>query len=182
MPDVAEIGVLHELGRQNLLEHLTRSGLTALNKYDLTKILEAAIIASPQRDRPVILTGLEMFERRNGKIIGRQDQTQLSWTERSELGHLQDHRVVLNGPGQTSDMKLRDQLRMPGASARDMLMDAFQGFLAQLQGFERSVFEPHAELANFGLDSLSSVSIQFWFHRGKSITEIMSLGLPIELD
>ena len=82
---MTEIGVLHEAGIDDLLGYLSRTALTPLTPYDLGKILEAAIIESPRRERPIIVTGLEMLERINGKIAGKQDQTQLIWTEWPEV-------------------------------------------------------------------------------------------------
>ena len=82
---MTEIGVLHEAGIADLLRYLSRSALTALNQHDLGKILEAAVIESPRRERPIILTGLEMFEKVNGKIIGSQDQSQVIWTDFPEV-------------------------------------------------------------------------------------------------
>ena len=82
---MTEIGVLHEAGITDLLRYLSRSALTALNQHDLGKILEAAVLESPLRDRPVIVTGLEMFEKTNGKIVGSQDQSQVIWTDFPEV-------------------------------------------------------------------------------------------------
>lgn len=81
---MTEIGVLHESGIADLMSYLSKSALTPLTRYDLGKILEAAIIESPRRERPVIVTGLEMLQRVNGKVVGK-DQTQLIWTEWPEV-------------------------------------------------------------------------------------------------
>ena len=82
---MTEIGVLHEAGITDLLRYLSRSALTALNQHDLGKILEAAVLESPLRARAVIVTGLEMFEKTNGKIVGSQDQSQVIWTDFPEV-------------------------------------------------------------------------------------------------
>ena len=48
-----------------------------------------------------------------------------------------------------------------------MLEDAFLGFLAGLLGFEEGNFQTEQGLWIYGVDSLSGVSCQYWFHRGK---------------
>ena len=74
------MGVLYSLSKANMLDVLTRSGLSHLNKSHLAKIMEAAIFESLRRDRSLILTGLEMFERDSaGKLKGRTEP--LYWAE-----------------------------------------------------------------------------------------------------
>ena len=195
---MTEIGVLHEAGMKNLLHHLSRSGLTALTRHELGKILEAAIIESSSRERPVILTGLEMLERVNGKIVGSQDQTQLIWTEFPEvrtlsakdslgidviltlpkLSHLQNHKLIEDGTSRAEAMTLSQRLELMSdrREINSAILKAFFKFLAQLQGFDESSFDPIASLSSFGLDSLGAVSCQFWFHRGRPSERCYNTG------
>lgn len=163
----ADIGVLHSLGREDMLGNLTRGGLSHLQKPHLAKIMEAAVLESPCRDRSLIVTGLEMFERVDGKIASRPDQ--LYWTEVPEFGHLQVHkRSDLAGQGKNKVslrqriMKLNDD-----GAARMELRDEFITFISQLLRFGKSTFMDTSELSMYGLDSLSAVSCQYWFFRGE---------------
>lgn len=113
-----------------------------------------------------------MFDRVNGNVVGSQDQTQLYWTELPEFGHLQNHVFIDEASSSKSgaDIPLRERLQATTdatESGYNVLLEAFLEFLAKLQGFDQSAFEPTAALANYGFDSLSAVSCQFWFHRGK---------------
>lgn len=165
------MGVLHELGKDNLLQTLSRSGLSSLRKKDLAKIMEAAVMESHRTsDRSLILTGLEMYERVDGKLLGSQDQTQLYWTEVPEFSHLQSHRLS-SAKGGKGDSQLSLRKRLQGLNkggAHGIAMEAFLAFLSQLLGFESSTFNPGSPLAVYGLDSLSAVSCQYWFYRGQS--------------
>lgn len=77
---LADMGVLYDLSKANMLEILTRSGLSHLTKTHLAKIMEAAVLESSRRDRSLILTGLEMFERdAGGNHVGRTEP--LYWAE-----------------------------------------------------------------------------------------------------
>jgi len=77
---LADMGVLYSLSKTNMLDILTRSGLSHLTKTHLAKIMEAAILESSRRDRSLIVTGLEMFERDTaGKLKGRAEP--LFWAE-----------------------------------------------------------------------------------------------------
>ena len=167
----AEVGILHELGKDNLLQTLSRSGLSSLGKKSLAKIMEAAVIESHRAsDRSLILTGLEMYERVDGKLVGFQDQTQLYWTEVPEFSHLQSHKLS-NTKGGKGDSKLGLRERIQGLNkggAHGVAMEAFLAFLSQLLGFGSSTFSPGSPLAVYGLDSLSAVSCQYWFYRGLS--------------
>ena len=80
IPTPADMGVLYSLSKANMLDILTRSGLSHLTKTHLAKIMEAAIFESHRRDRSLIVTGLEMFERDvEGKLKGRTEP--LYWAE-----------------------------------------------------------------------------------------------------
>ena len=163
----ADAGVLHELGRENLLQYLSRSGLTNLRKTDLAKILEAAVLESSNLNRSLLLTGLEMFERVDGKIVGNQDQMQLYWTELPEFSHLQSHRTSGTSGKGAGDLGLRESLgKVSDGEWAGMLSERFLGFLATLLGFAKESFDGKARLGAYGLDSLSAVSCQYWFHRG----------------
>ena len=77
---LADMGILYDLSKANMREILTRSGLTHLTKTHLAKIMETAIFESSRRNRSLIITGLEMFERdAGGKLMGRTEP--LFWTE-----------------------------------------------------------------------------------------------------
>ncbi|MCJ1388250.1 hypothetical protein MMC18_001095 [Xylographa bjoerkii] len=175
---MTDIGVLHDLGKQDLLQTLSRSGLSPLCKTDLAKIMEAAVVESQCSDRSLILTGLEMFDRIDGKLVGSQDQTQLYWTELPEFGFLQHH--SLSSTTANAEKQLSIGERLAGIPAKDVpvaMQDAFLAFVAQLLGFDASVFNSASSLAIYGLDSLSAVSCQYWFHRELSIDVAVSAVL-----
>lgn len=134
--------------------------------------MEAAVLESYRSERSLIVTGLEMFERVDGKLMGSQDQTQLYWTELPEFSHLQSHR--LSDATEKPDVKLslREQLQEGNdKDAHAVLLEAFLAFLTQLLGFSSESFNPALSLAMYGLDSLSAVSCQYWFYRGVLIPE-----------
>ncbi|KAL9119068.1 MAG: hypothetical protein Q9187_004377 [Circinaria calcarea] len=167
----ADVGVLHELGKGDLLQTLSRSGLSSLGKKDFAKIMEAAVMESHRTsERSLILTGLQMYERVDGKLVGSQDQTQLYWTELPEFGHLQSHRLSsVKGEKCNSQLSLREQIQgLNKGDTHGTVTEAFLAFLSQLLGFESSIFNPGSSLAVYGLDSLSAVSCQYWFYRGLS--------------
>ncbi|KAH0544910.1 Type I Iterative PKS [Glutinoglossum americanum] len=162
--------LLYTLNREETLQAITRSGLSPLRKPHLSKIMEAAVIEShsTQSDRSLILTGLEMFERVDDKLVGAQDQTMLYWTELPEFGFLQPHRRSwsVNCRHSEQDISLRERIQeLDEADARAALTDAFLVFLAGLLGFGAETFDPGSSLLIYGLDSLSGVSCQYWFYR-----------------
>ncbi|MCJ1473023.1 hypothetical protein MMC13_001672 [Lambiella insularis] len=125
----AEVGILHELGKQDLLQTLSRSGLHPLHKIPLAKIMEAAVVESHRSERSLIVTGLEMFHRIDGKLIGSQDQTQLYWTEVPEFGFLQHHSLSSMDAKSEVQLSIRDQLAtLTGKEAPAALQEAFLGF------------------------------------------------------
>ena len=167
------MGVLYDLGRKDLLQTLMRSGLSPLRKLDLEKIMEAAVIESHHSTRSIIVTGLEMFERIDGKLVGTQDQTQLYWTEVPEFGFLQEHRLSDAKGRADTELNLREQIqKLDEKKGHAALLDAFIAFISQLLGFSVSTFNSVSSLATYGLDSLSAVSCQYWFHRGKLFPDI----------
>ena len=115
-----------------------------------------------------------MFERVDGKIVGNQDQMQLYWTELPEFGHLQSHRksddARQGGGGDDAHLGLlRDGLARlldDEGQAYALLQERFLAFLSTLLGFPSASFDVAATLWAYGLDSLSAVSCQYWFHRG----------------
>lgn len=150
-----------------MLQNLTRSGLSRLQRPHLDIIMEAAILESPRRDRSLIVTGLDMFERVDGKIVDRPDQ--IYWTELPEFGHLQVHRRSnLVEKGETK-ISLREKLRGTNGEviAQNELRDVFISFLSRLLEFGAFNFSDTSELEMYGLDSLSAVSCQYWFFRGQ---------------
>lgn len=172
-PPQAEIGVLHDLGKVDLMETLTRSGLSPLGRKELAKIMEAAVLESRHSDRSLILTGLEMFDRIDGDLVGSRDQKQLFWTELPEFGFLQNHKLGDTATGlDDKNISLRDRaLSRPDDEAQSLLADAFIEFLSQLLGFEKSKLQTTSSLNAYGLDSLSAVSCQYWIHRSRDIPE-----------
>ena len=48
---LADMGVLYNLSKPNMLDVLTRSGLSHLTQKELAKIMEAAILISPVSSR-----------------------------------------------------------------------------------------------------------------------------------
>lgn len=168
---LADMGVLYSLSKQDMLQILNRSGLTHLTKYHLAKIMEAAILESPRRDRSMILTGLNLFEREaNGSLAGRTEP--LFWTDWPEFGHLQQYKLPTFVGGSNPDKApLRDQVaamqrKGDKEQMRDAVRNAFLTFLSQLLGFGVDAFDPSQALMMYGIDSLSGVSCQYWFHKG----------------
>ena len=168
---LADMGVLYSLSNPNMLQILSRSGLTHLTKYHLGKIMEAAIFESSRRDRSLILTGLNMFEREaDGTLTGRSDA--LLWTEWPEFGHLQEYKLPgIEGGSKVDKAALKDQvaaIRHKGDTEqlREIIRHAFLTFLSQLLGFGVDAFDPSQALGMYGIDSLSGVSCQYWFHKG----------------
>ena len=165
------MGVLYNLSKPDMLQKLSRGGLTHLTKYHLAKIMEAAVLESPRRDRSLILTGLNMFEREaDGSLVGRTEP--LSWIDWPEFGHLQQYKLPTTVDGSnTSKGQLRDRIaaiRRNGMTReiRDAIKNAFLAFLSQLLGFGVDAFDPSQTLMMYGIDSLSGVSCQYWFHKG----------------
>ncbi|KAI9818135.1 MAG: Type I Iterative PKS [Pycnora praestabilis] len=167
---MTDIGIMHEMGREDLLQTISRSGLSILRSEHLAKIMEAAIIESRRRHRSLVLTGLEMFERIDGKIKGTQDQTHLYWTELPEFGFLQSHKVSRVKETSNIQLSLHEQiLGLSASDAKAALLHAFTRFLSTLLGFDDSSFNPGSSLTMYGLDSLAAVSCQYWFYREFSI-------------
>ncbi len=140
--------------------------------------MEAAVLESRHSDHSLILTGLEMFDRVDGHLVGSRDQMQLFWTELPEFGFLQNHKLG-NTETRPDDQKLslRDRaLGLSDGEAQTAIQKAFIEFLSQLLGFDTGKLEPTSSLAAYGLDSLSAVSCQYWLHRsvftGKSVRNI----------
>lgn len=139
--------------------------------------MEAAVLESHRSERSLIVTGLEMFERVDGKLVGSQDQTQLYWTELPEFSHLQSHRFGDAKERSDEKLSLREQLRdSDKMDPRVVLLEAFLAFLSQLLGFSSESFNPAVSLAMYGLDSLSAVSCQYWFYRGEMLSGQCSCG------
>lgn len=165
------MGVLYSLSKPDMLQILSRSGLTHLTDYHLAKIMEAAILESPRRDRSLILTGLNMFKREaDGSLTGRTEP--IFWTDWPEFGHLQQYMFpTASGGSNANKASLKDQvatIRPKGDTERmrNAIQNAFLTFLSQLLGFGVEAFDPSQAMKMYGLDSLSGVSCQYWFHRG----------------
>ncbi len=129
--------------------------------------MEAAVLESRHSDRSLILTGLEMFDRVDGKLVGSRDQVQLFWTELPEFGFLQNHKVGdIETEPDDAKLSIREEvLSLPDKEAQTLLQTAFVGFLSQLLGFDAGKLDSSSSLAAYGLDSLSAVSCQYWIHR-----------------
>ena len=163
---MTDIGVLHSLNNPALLPTLTRSGLTHLDTNNLNSILLAAVLESSRFERSLIITGLEMFERVDGKIEGRGDP--LYWSELPEFSHLSTYTRSETAGGHVKEKSLRELVGAADAEGgkKETVMDAFTTFLSSLLGFNKSTFSETSKLAMYGLDSLSAVSCQYWLHRG----------------
>ena len=169
---LADMGVLYNLSQPNMLQVLSRSGLTHLTQYHLGKIMEAAVLESPRRDRSLLLTGLNMFEREaDGTLSGRTEP--LMWTDWPEFGQLQQYKLPANvGGNDMSKVPLKMQVAAMRDSGnpeqiKDAVRHAFLTFLSQLLGFGVDAFDPSHALSMYGIDSLSGVSCQYWFHKGR---------------
>lgn len=125
---LANIGVLYDLDKANMLETLSRSGLSRLESSHLDKIMVAAVLRSRTqkpmdlnpdhselgRRRPeeygssiddsLIVTGLEMFDRLpNGELKGRSDP--IFWTNLPESSYLMTYIPPLHDL-KSADMKM----------------------------------------------------------------------------
>ena len=168
---LADMGVLYDLSNPQMLQILNRSGLTHLTKYHLGKIMEAAVLESSRRDRSLILTGLNMFEREaDGSLSGRTEP--VMWTDWPEFGHLQRYKLPTT---RHTDETERAALKIRVAAIRrggdkeqlkNVIRGAFLTFLSQLLGFGVDAFDTSQALNRHGIDSLSGVSCQYWFHKG----------------
>lgn len=138
-----------------------------------------------------------MFQRdADNKLVGR-NHAPLFWTELPEFSHLQTYAPPSQDGGYASkkDIILKKQVTEllagdgggeGGESAskredvKNVVTDAFLGFLAQLSGFaaERIDVE-RGGLGMYGIDSLSGVGCQYWFHRGElTFSLVLSSFLP----
>ena len=136
--------------------------------------MEAAIHESPRRDRFLIVTGLEIFEREaDGSLAGHTEP--LFWTELPEFGHLQRYKVgdrVLDGAGRGDKATLRDELgRLDKEGMKKAVTESFIEFLSRLLGFGADTFDPQHMLTMYGMDSLNGVACQYWFHKGEWLLE-----------
>ena len=165
------MGVLYNLSNPQMLQILSRSGLTHLTKFHLGKIMEAATLESPRRDRSLIVTGLNMFEREaDGSLSGRTEP--VMWTDWPEFGHLQQYKLrTFTSESELNKASLKDQVaamqhKRSSGQMKEIIRNAFLTFLSQLLGFGVNVFDTSQTLNMYGIDSLSGVSCQYWFHRG----------------
>ena len=168
---LADMGVLYNLSNPQMLQILSRSGLTHLTKYHLGKIMEAAVLESSRRDRSLILTGLNMFEpEADGSLSGRTEP--VMWTDWPEFGHLQQYKLPTNQSEKNKNKApLKDQVaatrhRGDIDQMKKVIRNAFLAFLSQLLSFGEDAFDTSQALSMHGIDSLSGVSCQYWFHRG----------------
>lgn len=63
------MAVLYNLSNLKMLQNLSHSGLAHLTQYQLGKIMEAAVLESPRRDRALILTGLNMLNVKQTEVF-----------------------------------------------------------------------------------------------------------------
>ena len=168
---LADMGVLYNLSNPQMLQILSRSGLTHLTKFHLAKIMEAAVLESPRRDRSLIVTGLNMFEREaDGSLSGRTEP--VMWTDWPEFGPLQQYKLpTLRSESDLNKATLKDhvasmQHKGDQEKLKEIIRNAFLTFLSQLLGFGVDAFDTSQNLNMYGIDSLSGVSCQYWFHRG----------------
>ena len=165
------MGVLYNLSNPQMLQILSRSGLTHLTKYHLGKIMEAAVLESPRRDRSLIVTGLNMFEREADRSLSGRNEP-VMWIDWPEFGHLQQYKLRTGrSESDLNKASLKDQvaaMRHKGdpEQMKDIIRNAFLTFLSHLLGFAVDAFDTSQSLNMHGIDSLSGVSCQYWFHRG----------------
>ena len=57
------------------------------------------------------------------------------------------------------------------------ILNAFIEFFSDLQGFDKASIDQKGSIWSYGLDSLSAVSCQFWFHRGMCIKAKLASSL-----
>ena len=169
---IADVGVLYNHSNPQMLHILSRSGLTHLTKFHLGKIMEAAMLESPSRDRSLIVTGLNMFEREaDGNLSGRTEA--VMWTDWPEFGHLQQYKLqTLRSESDLNKASLKDQVaatqhRESPGKIKEIIRNAFLTFLSQLLGFGVDFFDSSQSLNVYGIDSLSGVSCEYWIHRGR---------------
>ena len=166
---LADMGVIYDLSNAQILQNLSRSGLAHLTKYHLGKIMQAAVLESPYRDRSLMVTGLNMFEREaDGSLSGRTDP--VMWTDWPEFGHLQQYKLRTGrSEGDLNKASLKDRvaaMRHNPEQVREIIKNAFLTFLSQLLGFGVDTFDTSQSMNKHGIDSLSGVSCQYWFYRG----------------
>ena len=81
---------------------------------------------------------------------------------------------MLDGTERERDKGVREK------EVGEVITDAYLDFLAQLSGFAKERIDPErGGLGMYGIDSLSGVSCQYWFHRGESL--LPPSFLPISL-
>lgn len=166
---LADMGVLYNISNPKMLQNLSRSGLTYLTQYHLGKIMEAAVLESPRQDHALILTGLSMLEREaEGSLSGRTEP--MMRTDWPDFGHLQQYKLpAVEIRKDMTRSPLKDQvagMRNKGNvdQMKDAIGNAFLTFLSQLFGFGVDAFDASQALNMYGIDSLSGVSCQYWFH------------------
>ena len=128
------MGVLYNFSNPQLLRMLSCSGLTHLTKYHLGKIMEATVLESPCRDRSLIVTGLNMFEREaDGSLSGRTEP--VMWTDWPGFGHLQQYKLRrVRSESDLNKASLKDQvaaMRHKGSpdKVKDVIRNAFLTWL-----------------------------------------------------
>ena len=140
------MGVLYNLSNPRMLQILSRSGLTHLTKYQLDKIMEAAVLEDPCRDRSLIVTKLNMFERKaDGSLSGRTEP--VVWTDWPEFGHLQQYKLwTVRSESDLNKASLKDQvaaMQHKGSpnKMKNVISNSFLPFLSQLLCCEVDAFD-----------------------------------------
>lgn len=167
---MTDMGVLYELGRKDMLNILAMGGLVTLQEHHLAKILHAAVAecADSESKRAVMLTGLAMFNRLDGRLIANEGQSLLYWTEQPDFGHLQNHNRTWRDYKQEQDQALLTQIQsLSELECRKVIERSFFQFLASLLGFDILHFSAKQNLLEYGIDSLTGVACQYWFYRGR---------------
>lgn len=148
--------------------------MSQLTKDHLAKIMEAAIHDSSHRIRSLIVTSLEMIEREiDGTLAGRTEP--LFWTEIPDFGHLQRYKATdTTSVGKTGTRRIllkdrvaRSRRATSPRELKDVVTTAFLASLSRSLGFGVNTFDPKQPLSTYGIDSLSGVAGQHWFHQGK---------------
>ncbi|KAL8887286.1 MAG: hypothetical protein Q9192_006350 [Flavoplaca navasiana] len=201
---MTDIGILSTHATPSTAQTLTRSGLTHLTTAHLSKILEAAFYKSRQQlagqetcpEDAVTVTGLEMWDDRDGKDNGEGGKGEVCWRSCPEFSHLANYHPPssLNNQQQQTDLPLKSKIDAilalnekdgkPSTGGEDkarkeveqVVLEAFLGFLSRTLGFAAETFDEGQGLGVYGLDSLSAVGVQYWGWRG--VSHIFILGPP----
>lgn len=165
VPALRGFGVLEN--QESLLKYMDNAGYFVGDRHDLFKLVEAALLeSSASASRPVIESGLQMFQTVDGKLQAKESQTQVFWAEFPEFGHLLDHTLGADRDG--AELSLLERLQeLDDSAAQALLLKQFLQSLSSILGYSADAFDPASPIAAYGLDSLNAVACRYWFFKGK---------------